>query len=493
MSVRDLYAVLGVRRDATAPAIRRAYKELSLRVHPDKQPAGAKRDAAEALFKELSAAYETLSDPDSRALHDVELVRSRQLPTSSVTSSGGTPSASPFTDADFQRRFAEGFARKMRADSDPDAPALDDEDIFDALFGERRANFQPHPPAERPKAPDREISLALTLEELHAGCVKRRRLTRSACSPENGDMRRVATILRIDVRPGYRPGDKVRFRDAGDETPALRAPDVVFVIAQSDHPRFTRRGDDLHCSLAVPLGDALTGVSATLAGIDGAPVTVATDAVVKPGATLVMRGAGLSRRGRTETRGDLVVTFNVKFPERLFPAERRALRDVFNKIDAKAARAPMRRSASMFSGPRVVSDSDESVSAAAAREPRSTGNAAFRSAPPTRTPTCSSSQGSAQSSSHTQSRTTARAAAQATANATVHATTQAAEQATTPPPDRVTSSHRTTRQNAAIHVFKRTGSRSSRKESEVDSAGRSVREPHSKSKSRSKGWLNMFR
>lgn len=355
MAVQDLYVVLGVPRDASASAIRRAYKERCLRVHPDKQPEGAARAAAEARFKELAAAYSTLSDTAARACHDAEL--SREEP-------------NPFNDESFARRFASSFEKKMREDSVNGQAPLNGEELFDALFGERRANFRfgsqsdrsssSHTQttgndAGRAKPADKEVELELTLEELHTGCVKRRRVHRMASSEdEEGGYKRVATVMRIDVKPGYRPGDKVRFRGAGDESASFRAPDVVFVIGQKAHSHFTRTGDDITYILRVPLAESLTGVKAHVEGIDGARIDVQLDAVVKPGTTHVVRGAGLTRRGDPSSRGDLIVKIAVVFPEDLLSNEQAALRDVFAKIAArteggsKNSKPSMRRSASLF-------------------------------------------------------------------------------------------------------------------------------------------------
>ncbi len=141
--------------------------------------------------------------------------------------------------------------------------------------------------------------------------------------------------MRIDIKPGYRPGDKVRFRDAGDESEERRPPDVVFVISQLSHARFTRDGDDLHVVVSLELAEALTGANVNVEGIDGKAVKMTLDHVVKPGSTQVVTGAGLTRRGAPGERGDLVVKFAVVFPERLLPSEKGMLKDVFARISAK--------------------------------------------------------------------------------------------------------------------------------------------------------------
>ncbi len=248
---------------------------------------------------------------------------------------------------------------------------LDGEELFSALFGERRAQFRFE---SREKAPDREIPLPLTLEELHTGCTKRRKLQRQV-RDEDGVLQPMITSLRIDVKPGYRPGDRIRFRNAGSESDEYRAPDVVFVIQQKEHAKFSRRNDDLLITLPIHLSDALTGVNTKVVGIDGEEIPVVIDdSVAKPGDTHVVRGKGLARRGSPNHRGDLIVRFDVQFPERLLPAERRALKDVLGRVAQRETRPAMRRTASMFTA-RGREFSDVSR---VEEEPKSTGRRAFQ-------------------------------------------------------------------------------------------------------------------
>lgn len=413
MSVRDLYAVLGVPRHASNAAIRRAYKDHVLRVHPDKQPEGHLREAAEARFKEICSAYEVLSDSRARAHHDALIPSLPSLssvssnasmgnttPTTNANATSGS-SANPFESEDFKRNFAADFEKKMRSDGE----TLDTEELFSAMFGERRANFKMD---MRPKAEDKHLPLTLSLEDLHLGCVKRRKLQRTIQDRSSGEYVQTTSVLRIDVKPGYRPGDRIRFKDAGSESDTFKAPDVVFIIEQKNHPKFMRQGDDLILPLNISLQESLTGVNQVLVGIDGEEVLFALENVAKPGETHVIENMGLSKRGQPGVRGNMVVKFVVEFPDRLLPAEKKAIKDVLVKVEARNTPPPpkqqMRRTASMFAArAREFSDvtaHHEPTSTSTTQEhaePKSTGRRAFRDSAPAGT-TSNSSHGNGNAS-----------------------------------------------------------------------------------------------
>ncbi len=160
-----------------------------------------------------------------------------------------------------------------------------------------------------------DVTLPLTLEELHGGCTKRRQPT------PNGPVHKVV------IRPGHRPGDKVRLGG------------TAYVVAQREHARFARLGDDLHTHLQVPLGEALSGFAARVVAIDGEEITVASVNILRPGDTSRIPCKGLSRAGGAG-RGDLVVHFDVVFPTALLPDEKQEIRDVLARAQSRVSRAP---------------------------------------------------------------------------------------------------------------------------------------------------------
>ena len=177
------------------------------------------------------------------------------------------------------------------------------------------------------KAADVTHSLKCTLEELYSGATKRVKLSRTVADAA-GRAGRVEEVLTIDVKPGWKPGTKVRFEGKGDARPGAGPPgDVVFVVEEKPHATFTRDGDTLIVTARIPLVDALCGATIALTSLDGRPLTVTTTGVATPTATKVVKGEGIPiSRGPPGARGDLHVRFDIAFPRTLTEEQKAVLR-----------------------------------------------------------------------------------------------------------------------------------------------------------------------
>lgn len=317
MKPSEAYAQLSLPTNATHDQIRGAYKRACLRWHPDKHPPGQAKEHAEVKFKAVCLAYSRLCEHSSAQ---------------STPSSSHDSDADPFVDANYRKRFAEGFAKQFAAEG----YSVDAETLFDSLFGDGRRDFEFE--FGKRKLTDRIVDLPLTLEELALGCVKKRRVRNEGIDP---------IVLNICVKPGYRPGDRVRFKNANVE--GRNEGDVVFVISLKSHPRFAAKGDDLFRTLKVDLVDALAGVAVMEKGVDGSDIKIRIDTVVHPGYVHVLKGKGLPRRACPEERGDMHVAFDIIFPKRIEADDRGAVRNLFGRLERNAAcRLNMRRSSSLF-------------------------------------------------------------------------------------------------------------------------------------------------
>lgn len=139
----------------------------------------------------------------------------------------------------------------------------------------------------------------------------------------------------MQQQAGWKPGTKVRFPKAGNEQPSGEAQDVVFVIEEKPHPRFTREDNDLVTKLQIPLVEALTGSGGakTIETVDGRKIRVSPAAgVVKPGteSRIVGEGMPIRKAGVAKNRGDLIVKWEVVFPDRLTPSQKEGLKKVLS-------------------------------------------------------------------------------------------------------------------------------------------------------------------
>jgi DnaJ homolog subfamily B member 4 len=148
-------------------------------------------------------------------------------------------------------------------------------------------------------------------------------LTRYWCSTEQ-----------IAILPGWKAGTKVRFPRAGNETTSGEAQDLVFVVEEKPHARFTREDNNLRTKVPLPLVDALSGSklpTRTVELLDGRKLSVKVpEGVVKPGQTTIIAGEGMPIRKQTEgkKKGDLIVEWDIVFPERLTSSQKEGVRKV---------------------------------------------------------------------------------------------------------------------------------------------------------------------
>lgn len=193
--------------------------------------------------------------------------------------------------------------------------------------GTSRARRRDSSPA--PSKPS-EISrpLKVSLEDLYSGAVKRLKVGRRLLNGATEDK-----VLEIQVLPGWKSGTKIRFPKAGNEQTNGDAQDLVFVVEEKPHDRFTRDGNDLIATVQIPLVDALagTGGKRVVEALDGRKLQIPVPGgIVKPGTTVTVSGEGMPIRkeGNVKNKGDMKVKFEVVFPDRLTPAQKEGIRKV---------------------------------------------------------------------------------------------------------------------------------------------------------------------
>jgi curved DNA-binding protein len=296
---RDYYEVLGVPRGAGADEIKRAYRQLARKHHPDLQPAADRARAAER-FKEINEAYEVLSDSDKRAKYDAL--------------GAGWKSGSDFTPP-------------------PEAAtewqdAGDDSDFFASLFGRPRGGRGGGRDGVRISVPGTvvEAELPVQLEELLRG--GRRRVTLDGHGSVDVEIPRAAregAVLRVAGRgaPGFNGGPPG---------------DLYLRVGLVPHPRYRVRGDDLEAALPLWPWQAVLGGPVKVETLDG-PVTLRVPPGIQSGRRLRLRGRGLPRADGG--RGDLHAVVRIVVPERPSAAEREAY-EALKRAAGVAADQPAR-------------------------------------------------------------------------------------------------------------------------------------------------------
>ena len=182
--------------------------------------------------------------------------------------------------------------------------------------------------APAPQPPEITRPLKLSLEDLYSGSTKHLKVSRKLLDGSTEEK-----VLEIHVLPGWKSGTKIRFPRAGNEQPIGEPQDLAFIVEEKPHPLFTRAGDDIVCNLKIPLVDALTGCDTkkVVELLDGRRLQVPFPAgIVKPGQETRVVGEGMPIRKQSslKDKGDLVIRWDVQFPDRLAPSQKEAIRRI---------------------------------------------------------------------------------------------------------------------------------------------------------------------
>ncbi|MBX6376628.1 MAG: J domain-containing protein [Acetobacteraceae bacterium] len=286
----DPYALLGVKRDASAEEIRSAYRKLARKLHPDLNP-GDK--AAEERFKKVSAAYDLLSDPEKRARFDRGEIDAT-----------GAERPQPRR---YWREHA-GTAGDAYASDSGFADILDADDLLAAIFGRSGAGRRPGEGFEgggiRMRGSDLRGRLHIDFLEAINGATKRLTL------PDG-------SVVDVHVPPGAHDGQVLRLRGKGAPGFGGGPPgDLLVELEVGGHHRFTRRGDDIHLELPVSITEAVLGAKVEVPTPAG-PVRVTVPPGSNTGTVLRLRGRGVPRPDGT--RGDAFAELRVFLPDKPDP------------------------------------------------------------------------------------------------------------------------------------------------------------------------------
>ncbi|KAL5203071.1 hypothetical protein ABZP36_014023 [Zizania latifolia] len=321
----DYYKVLGVGRGATDDELKKAYRRLAMKYHPDKNPS----PQADSLFKQVSEAYDVLSDSQKRAIYDQygeEGLKAGVPPPSASSHGGAGAHGFRFNPRTAEEIFSEIFGGAFGG-AGPRTPGGGIPHGF-PQFGRSPGAGEASTPTAR-KAPVIERHLACSLEDLYKGATKKMKISRDVMDAA-GKPTNVEEILTIEIKPGWKKGTKITFPEKGNETRNVIPADLVFIIEERAHPKFKRDGNDLIYTHKISLVEALTGCAIQLTTLDGRNLTVPVKSVVSPTYEELVQGEGMPITKEPSKKGNLRIKFQIKFPTSLSSEQKAGIQQLLS-------------------------------------------------------------------------------------------------------------------------------------------------------------------
>jgi molecular chaperone DnaJ len=352
----DYYGILGVRRDAGPEEIKKAYRRLARELHPDVNP----DPALQERFKEVTQAYEVLSDPEKRQMYDLGAD-----PFARAGAGAGGFGAAGFPFQDLVDAFFGGGAAaprgpRTRARRGRNATIRVDLDLAECAFGTTRelvvdtavvcptCSGEGTAPGTHPVTCDicngrgevsqvtRSFIGQMMTSRPCPGCGGYGTVIRKPCPECDADGRvRTRRTIKVRIPAGVEDGTHIQLAGEGETGPGGGPPGDLFLeIVQRPHPIFERQGDDLHCTVTIPMVAAALGATLSVATLDG-PADLDIRPGTQSGQAIPMFGHGTAHLNNSG-RGDLMIHVTVETPAKLEPEQEELLRQ-FAKLRGEEA------------------------------------------------------------------------------------------------------------------------------------------------------------
>ena len=336
MEEEDYYRIMGLSRDATKVDIKRAYRELALKYHPDKHPND--KETAEQKFITITKAYNTLMDDEDRRKYDLygkngngrrltpykrtglDDLYDRFYSQDNVYSSKNTSASTSDYSYDSQTYSSpshEFVARQRNHPSSvpshhvvPEAPCYskestdDEDDYLSSLIGTIKVNVW------------------LTLEEIYHGCTKIYQVARC----RDGTIEHKKCI--VTITPGFETGREIRAPGCGNKLIGQQADDIVFKVMEKPHPIFKRENNDIYQTVSVQLKDALLGFALQITDINGETISQNVQGPINPDDPIIIPGHGFFNAD-TNIKGNHIIHIKVVYPKQLTEEQRKAILTLF--------------------------------------------------------------------------------------------------------------------------------------------------------------------
>lgn len=343
----DYDKVLGIGKTASEKEIKKAYRKLALKWHPDKNPNN--KDDAEKKFKEITEAYSVLNDKEKRTLYDQYgkegvdgNVGGNGHPSQGMPggfASNGSNVKFSFSGngrhggLDPEQVFAQFFGTQNPFDVHDDfGDDMSQSNLGSAAFGMpgmqgmqgmRGTHPQMRTRSRMEKNKPTEIPLNCSLEDLYHGCKKKIRITQKDYT--HNPPKEYSQVKEIDILPGYKNGTKLTYENLGNIYPNKLPGDVILIITEKAHDIYRREESDLFFVAEIPFKKMLNTSHIEIMTLDGKKHKISTDVKETDKKICIQKGGMTIRKGgKVIGQGNMYVTINVIFPQ-LSPTQKQSI------------------------------------------------------------------------------------------------------------------------------------------------------------------------
>jgi len=341
---KDLYKILGVKRDATANDIKHKYRQLSRMYHPDKN----KSKEAEEKYKEINEAYEILHDNKKRRLYD----RGGMDAVNRAQHEGEGGGMDPF---DIFSQFFGGGGRRQRENRSDDIKLKVRVTLKDLYMGKEyeftytRSAMCPHCRGSGAESYEDVVTckkcngqgVIMETRQIGPGFIQQFQKECPKCGGKGKTIKKVChechghkivkTLeeMTLYIEKGMETGNEIKFEEFGEEQPDKDPGNLIFIVQELPDKLFKREKDNLRYTLEISLRDALLGFEKYITHLDGHKVRVKREGVSQQGDVIKIKGEGMPIHNKGDT-GDLFVVLKIKFPDNLTDIQREKLKTFFD-------------------------------------------------------------------------------------------------------------------------------------------------------------------
>jgi len=327
----NYYRTLGISKSADGAQIKKAYRKLAIKYHPDRNKGDKK---AEKKFMDIAKAYEVLSDQKKRDIYDRH--GEEGLKQQEQHGGGGFDPSNIFSS--FFGGGGFNFGGDMFGNQQEQEEDFKGEDIvipisvtLEDLYNGKRIPFRRVRTAHEDGAEPRECkcrqgnTIRMTIVN---GVLQRQQDNNCAECQERFKVIEKTSDITVDIEPGMKDGEKINYYGEGDASTSKRAGDLTFVIHTVPHNIFERLKNkrDLKTKIEITLKESLVGFSRTIKHLDGRDVIYKSDHVMKPGDIGFVEGEGMP--SSSHGKGDLYIEFLVNFPDTLTKSQKQELEKI---------------------------------------------------------------------------------------------------------------------------------------------------------------------